>query len=166
MVFHSIWCIPISNFFKMWALMGVSVSFCKWAFDRFVSYWVWRVWGEREELSSWSGEIGGYCMWPPSIPPHKLLPPVWVCWENKSGGDEREAWGCYCGWEECLRRKTVANAVNIRVNRASLKMGHVQRLSVFLFNWQLSLFAACLEEIRVHNLLFKQLVNIFNFISM
>ena len=39
-------------------------------------------WGEiskggsrwRGGLSSWSGEIGGCCMWPPSIPPHKLLP--------------------------------------------------------------------------------------------
>ena len=46
---------------------------------------------------------------------------VWVCWENKGGGDGREAWGCCCGWD-CL-----ANTVNVRVNSNPLKMGHVQR---------------------------------------
>ena len=30
--------------------------------------------GWRGGMEIWSGEIGGCCMWPPSIPPHKLLP--------------------------------------------------------------------------------------------
>ena len=38
--------------------------------------------GWRGGLSNWFGEIGGCCMWPPSIPPHKISP-IWVSQKTK-----------------------------------------------------------------------------------
>ena len=52
--------------------------------------------GWRGGMEIWSGEIDRYCMWPPSIPPHKVLPvrtsepqvetQVWGVWGEREWG--------------------------------------------------------------------------------
>ena len=137
-------------------------------------------WGEiskggsrwRGGLSSWSGEIGGCYMWPPSIPPHKLLPVRTSGWDTGLRCLRRERQGlstctgfsCRSEFAQkmkvkavrerreavwvCLRRRKRLNMCLRRKRLTLLGLIALQlkwvmcSLSVSFFKWQLSLFVA------------------------